>query len=384
MWNRLRLLGLAVLCLSAVLALSACGGGDDTTSGGTSAETTEAESEAESEAGGEEAGGGEEAAAEIPPFESVEEEAAESYPEPKPGKFSLAYMNPAAGNEFLKTLGTAMKLEVEKLGGTYSEVAAKGDPNEQVSQMDQLLAQGVEGIAVFALDPGALAPEVEKAKKQGVKLVTIDLNLQETGLKGLAGYESQVWQRRDYAAYLTAKYMAEHLEPGAETGTIEFAIKVPSIVFSIERDVYWAEKMGLKNVGSSANKTDDIAGGEPAMTELLNQHPDIKGVMAYNDPSAIGAYAAARSAGVTDIIFGGENGGSEAFSAIEGGRQSFSIKLDVPSMGKGFAWGLYDLLQGTKVPPTVIAGEPVLIDEENVEEVPEWDETLEEEYGSSE
>ena len=27
MWNRLRLLGLAVLCLSAVLALSACGGG---------------------------------------------------------------------------------------------------------------------------------------------------------------------------------------------------------------------------------------------------------------------------------------------------------------------------------------------------------------------
>lgn len=381
MWNRQAgFLGVAVLCLVAVLALSACGGGDDTTSGGGS-EATEAETEAGG--GGEEEAGGEEASVTIPPFKSVEEEAATSYPEPKKGDFKIAYMNPSPGNEFLKTLGNATKLEVEKLGGSYSEVTAK-EPNEQVTQMDQLLAQGVEGIAVFALDPKALAPEVEKAKKQGVKLVTIDFNLAETGLKGLAGYESQVWQRRDYAAYLTAKYMAENLEPGSETGTIEFAIKVPSIVFSIERDVYWAEKMGLKNVGSSANKTDDIAGGEPAMTELLNQHPDIKGVMAYNDPSAIGAYAAARSAGVTDILFGGENGGSEAVSAIEGGRQTFSILLDVPSMGKGFAWGLYDLLQGTKVPPTVIAGEPVLLDEENVAEVPTWDETLEQEYGKSE
>jgi ribose transport system substrate-binding protein len=380
MWDRnAGLLGLAVLCLVTVLALSACGGGDDTTSGGGTEEATEAETGG----GGEETGGEEEASAEIPPFDSVELEAAKSYPEPEKGDFKLAYMNPSSGNEFLKTLGTAMKLETEKLGGSYSEVAAK-EPNEQVTQMDQLLAQGVEGIAVFALDPKSLAPEVEKAKKQGVKLVTIDFNLEENSLKGLAGYESQILQRRDYAAYLSAKYMAENLEPGAETGTIEFAIKVPSIVFSIERDVYWAEKMGLKNVGSVANKTDDIAGGEPAMTQLLNENPEIKGVMAYNDPSAIGAYAAARSAGVTDIIFGGENGGSEAFSAIEGGRQTFSIKLDVPSMGKSWAWGLYDLLQGTKVPPTVIAGEPVLVDEENVDEVSEWDEELEEEYGSSE
>jgi len=380
MWDRGRWLGLAVLCLVAVLALSACGGGDDTTSGGGATGATEAET-----GGGEEAGGGgeEEAAAEIPPFESVELEAAKSYPEPEKGNFKIAYMNPSPGNDFLKTLGDATKLETEKLGGTYTEVTAK-EPNEQVTQMEQLLAQGVEGIAVFALDPKALAPVVQKAKKQGVKLVTIDFNLEENSLEGLAGYESQVLQRRDYAAYLTAKYMAEHLEPGAETGTIEFAIKVPSIVFSIERDVYWAEKMGLKNVGSAANKTDDIAGGEPAMTELLNQHPDIKGVMAYNDPSAIGAYSAARSAGVTDIIFGGENGGSEAVTAIEGGRQTFSILLDVPSMGKDFAWGLYNLLQGKKVPPTVIAGEPILLDEENVDEVPTWDETLEEEYGASE
>ncbi len=380
MWNRSRLMGLAVVCLLFALVFAACGGGGSSTSSETGSETSESAETGES---GGEAEEGEGASVSIPPFKSVEEEAAPSYPEPKPGKFKLAYMNPSPGNEFLKTLGTSMKLETEKLGGSYIEVAAK-EPNEQVTQMDQLLAQGVEGIAVFALDPKSLAPEVEKAKKQGVKLVTIDYNLQENGLKGLEGYESQILQRRDYASYLTAKYMAEHLEPGAEVGTIEFAIKVPSIVFTIERDEYWAEKMGLKNVGSAVNKTDDVAGGEPAMTELLNAHPDIKGVMAYNDPSAIGAYAAARSAGKTDLILGGENGGTEAKAAVEGGRETFSIFLDTVSMGKAWAWGLYDILQGTKVPPTVLSGEPKLVDEENVAETPTPAEQLEEEFGTSE
>lgn len=367
--NRGRLLGLLVLCLLISLTIAACGGGGSSTSGG------------ESKPSSNEEGG--ETAANIPPFEGVEDEAAESYPKPKAGKHSLAFMNPQPGNEFLATLGTAMKLETEKLGGTYTEVTAK-EPNEQVTQMAQLVAQGVEGIAVFALDPRSLAPEVEKAKQAGVKLTTIDLNLEENGLKGLMGYESQILQRRDIANYLAAKYMAENLEPGAEVGGIDFAIKVPSIVYAIERAQYWSEKMGLTWVGVTSNKTDDVAGGEPAGTQLLNEHSGIKGVIAYNDPSAEGAYAAARSAGNTEVIFGGENGGSEARQAIENERQTFSVILDPPSMGKDFAWGLYDLLDGMKVPPTVLPKEPVLATKENVAEIPTWDEELEQEYGKSE
>jgi ribose transport system substrate-binding protein len=383
--NRGRLLTLLVLGLLVSLAVSACGGGGSSSSSEAEPAPTEETSggeEAAEEGGGEEEEGGE-TAANIPPFEGVEDEAAENYPEPKPGKISLAYMNPQGGNEFLKTLGNAMKLETEKLGGTYTEVTAK-EPNEQVTQMSQLVAQGVEGIAVFPLDPASLAPQVEQAKKAGVKLVTIDLNLEEDGLKGLLGYESQILQRRDIGAYLGAKYMAETLEPGAEVGGIEFGIKVPSIVYAVERAQYWAEKMGLKWVGNTVNKTDDVAGGEPAGTQLLNEHSDIKGVMAYNDPSAEGAYAAARSAGITDVIFGGFNGGSEARQAIENERQTFSIVLDPPSMGKEWAWGLYDLVQGTKVPPTVLPKEPILATAENVAEIPTWDEELEKEYGKSE
>jgi ribose transport system substrate-binding protein len=381
-FKRSRLLGLLALCLLLSLAIAACGGGSSSSSSSESEPTTSEETSGGEEATEEESGG-EESSAKIPPFEGVEEEAAKSYPEPKEGSHSLAFMNPSPGNEFLKTLGNAMKLETEKLGGSYTEVTAK-EPNEQVTQLAQLVAQGVEGVAVFALDPESLAPQVEKAKAAGVKLTTIDLNLKENGLSGLMGYESQVLQRRDYGNYLAAKYMAENLEPGAEVGGIEFAIKVPSIVYAIEQAQYWSEKMGLEWVGTSENKTDDVAGGEPAGTQLLNEHSGIKGVIAYNDPSAEGAYAAARSAGNTEVIFGGENGGSEARQAIENERQTFSVILDPPSMGKDFAWGLYDLVDGTKVPPTVLAKEPILATKENLAEIPTWDEELEKEYGKSE
>ena len=180
-----------------------------------------------------------------------------------------------------------------------------------------------------------------------------------------------------------AEEMAKLVGSGASVGTIDFAIKVPSIVFSIDQDVAWAKKFGLKIAGNASNPSDDIAGGEKAMTSLLGKYPSIKGVMAYNDPSAIGAYSAARSQGITGLALAGENGGSDALGAIKAGRETFTIKLDDPSMGKSFAWGLYDLSEGVKIPTTIKAGPPVLVNKDNVDSIVPWETQLKQEYPGS-
>jgi ribose transport system substrate-binding protein len=359
---RVGLCPVVALCALA-LTLGACGDDDDDGGGGGS--------------GG---GGGAAAPAEVAFEGSLELDVPEGYDEPKPGNLRLGFLNPLGANEFLNTLGRAMQLETEKLGGELVELDAKGDVNTQVSQFNQLIAQRLDGIAVFALDPGAVAPAVKRAKAAGIPLITIDLNFEDT--KDLGGFDSQVWQRRDEAAYIGAQEMARQVGEGADVATIDFAVKVPSIVFSIERGTFWAEKFGLNVVGNASNPSDDIAGGEKAMTELLGNFPDITGVIGYNDPSAIGAASAARAQGKTDLVFGGQNGGSDALEALKAGRLSYSVKLDPPSMGKAFAWGLYNLEQGNKVPKTVKAGEPELVTEENVDQVQSWDEELEETYGN--
>jgi ribose transport system substrate-binding protein len=352
----------AAVFAALVVTLSACGGDNNSSSSGSKSSGSGAST----------------APAANVKFESTETTVPEGYAQPKPGKFHLAYLNPVGGNEFLHTLGEAMRLETKKLGGTYTELDAKGDVNTQVGQFDQLIAQKVDGIAVFALDPGSVAPAVKKAKRAGIKLVTIDLDFSAN--PNLQGFDTQVLQRRDEAAYLGAQQMSKSAGSGASVGTVDFAVKVPSIVYSIDRGKFWAQKFGLKIAGNASNPSDDIAGGEKAMTTLLGKFPDIKGVIAYNDPSAIGAASAARSQGKRDLTLGGQNGGSDGLEAIKAGRESYTMKLDSPSMGKEFAWALYDLKQGTKVPTSVKAGAPQLVTKDNVGSVKTWDQVLKAEY----
>ena len=177
----------------------------------------------------------------------------------------------------------------------------------------------------------------------------IDLTFEST--EDIGDFDSQIWQRRDEAAFLGRSRWPRLVDPGSSVATIDFIVAVPSIVFSVERAGYWADQFGLEVAGNATNESDDIAGGETAMTEILANFPDISGVIGYNDPSAIGAAAAARAQGQQDLVFGGQNGGSDAFEAIRADRLSYSAKLDPPSMGKFAAWGLGNLLQGNEVPP---------------------------------
>jgi ribose transport system substrate-binding protein len=353
-----------LVVVALALGVAACGGDDDESAA--PAETTS----------------GETAEAEAVEFTgSLEADVPVGYEEPESGDYRLAYLNPLGGNEFLDTLGRAMELETEKLGGSFVELDAKGDVDTQVSQFQQVVGQDVDGIFVFALDPGSVQPALERAKSANIPVVTIDLNFEST--EDIGDFDSQIWQRRDEAAYLGAQEMASRLEGDGSVATIDFAVQVPSIVFSIERAVHWAEQFGLTVEGNATNPTDDIAGGEIAMTEILGNFSGIEGVIGYNDPSAIGAAAAARAQGQQDLVFGGQNGGSDAFEAIRAERLSYTAKLDPPSMGKFAAWGLYNLLEGNEVPKTVKAEEPVIVTSDNVDSEPTWEEQLEEEYGES-
>ena len=310
------------------------------------------------------------AIAATPTFKSNESTLPVGYSKPtKNQKLRLAYLNPFGGNEFLDAMGAAMKKATTKLGGTLTILDGKGDVNTQVSQLEQLTAQKVDGIFVFALDPNSMKPALAKAHDAGIKLISIDENFAGNDI---GVYDSQIMQRRDEAAYLGAKHMASLIGAGSSFATMDFAIAVPSIVYSIVRGKKWATDFGLKFAGNASNPSDDIAGGTTAGTQILSNFPDIKGIIAYNDPSAIGASSAAKAANVTGVTMGGQNGGSDARAGITSGNLSYTLQLAAPSMGQFAAWGLYNAKQGKKLPKTVRAKAPVLVTSANIGKVPAW------------
>lgn len=345
--------------LAAIAMLAAACGGSSGSSSASSAAPAPAESSAAASAP---------AAAEVV-FESRESSIPVGFEQPEAGSLKLAYLNPVGGNEFLDTLGASMTKAAEALGGTVTVFDGKGSVDEQVGQLEQVVAQGYDGAFVFALDPNAMKPALAKAKEAGIALISIDENFESDEI---GDYDSQILQRRDEAAFLGAQQMASIVGSGASVGTIDFAIAVPSIVYSITQAKFWAEAFGLSVAGNASNQSDDIAGGEAAATELLANFPDIAGVIAYNDPSAIGASAAARSQGKEGLAFGGQNGGSDALEAVKGGRINYTIQLDAPSMGQMAAWGIYNVKQGKQVPKTVKAGDPKLVTTENAADAMTW------------
>ena len=170
---RRRRSALLLLALLAALALlvAACGGDD---SDGGSSEPADAPAEpADAPAEPAESGG-------VSFSGSIEDEVPVGYDEPEPGEFTLGYLNPLQANEFLNTMGRAMRLETERLGGELVELDAQLDVDTQVSQFDQLIAQEVDGIFVFPLDPGSVQPAVERAKEAGIAVITIDLNFESS------------------------------------------------------------------------------------------------------------------------------------------------------------------------------------------------------------
>jgi erythritol transport system substrate-binding protein len=62
------------------------------------------------------------------------------------------------------------------------------------------------------------------------------------------------------------------------------------------------------------------------MQTLLAAHPDITGVIAGNDPMALGAIAALKEAGKLDsVVVGGFDGSPDAAVAVEDGSLAYSV-----------------------------------------------------------
>jgi ABC-type sugar transport system substrate-binding protein len=347
---RRRLLRLILVPLAAGLLLAAGCGDDEDASGGGGSKAADAE------------------APDVPFANSPENGVADTLPEPKPAKLRIGLVNPNRATEVLTNIFDAAKADIEELGGEAIEYDAKLNPDAQVSQLQQLINQDVDAIAFVPIaPPELLGPVIKQAGQKKIPVVALEAL---PGKKGpLPGFAIDLWQRRDYMVYLQVKAARAELGAGAKVGQIGFAVPAPVFEFSEPRTEYWARQFDLEIVDKVESPNDTVEGGQRSATELLTKHPDIEGILGYNDEPAIGAALAARAAGRDDLKTFGINGSSLGRSSIESGRLTASVFFDPEAYGSQVATATYDAAQGAKLPPEVLVGEPVIITKDNVDEI---------------
>ena len=289
----------------------------------------------------------------------------------KPGTAcKIGFQNPVAANE---TLSYLQKGVIKQAAAFKCKVIALDDKlsaDKQVSNMQQLLAQKVNAIIFYPLDPKAVGPVLKQAKAQGVPVLAIDATFGSTKLPA-PGITTQVWQGRDIQAFLQAGAMAK-ANPGGTIGLIGIGFPVPALKYLTAREAFYAKQNGLKVAGTQDNPSDDVTGGEKAGNGLLQRYSDVSGAITYNDPSAIGIATAARGLGKKLVVVG-NNGSSDGINAVKDGRLAATVQVDPVGWGSQLVLASYSLITKQNLPlPKIIVRPSTLITKANLNSVPTW------------
>jgi ribose transport system substrate-binding protein len=217
-------------------------------------------------------------------------------------------------NPFFKLIANVMKDEAAKHG--YQLVAQNGanDAATQNSQLNDFVAQRYDAIFLNPADSEAASEGVKRAHAAGIPVFTFDVQVTDEEAQRMV--VSHIGSDNYQGGQLAAESMMKAL---SNTGQIAI-ITYPEITSCILRRNGFIDK--LKEQLTQIEIVTELSGrgnredGYAVATDILQAHPEIVGIFAVNDPSALGAFAAVKKAGretnITIIGFDASPAGKQA------------------------------------------------------------------------
>lgn len=231
---------------------------------------------------------------------------------------TIGYSSLMIKNPFFKTIADTLTREAAKHGYTVNVQDSDSDVNVQAKHVDSFIAQNVAAIVLSPADRIAIGPAIRRANEAGIPVFTCDLecvadDVEITGHVGTDNYQG---------GRLAGVAMAEALgEEGGKVLVVHYK-QANSCVLRVQG---FTDEVNEYNNNHDTGKLEIVAelegggsqdGGLSATADAVQAHPDIRGIFAINDPSAIGAWTALSQARKQDSIkvigFDGQKMGKEA------------------------------------------------------------------------
>lgn len=186
---------------------------------------------------------------------------------------------------------------------------------KQIAQLDDFIEKQVDIIFVAASETEAIAPFVERARRRGIIVVAVDIES--------AGADIIVTSDNTQAGRLTCHYLAQHIHQRGKVAII-IGQRISSTLNRINGcKQALTDYPDITLVSETHNSSGTFSGGLESMTYLMVEHPDIKGVFAINDPSALGAVEATIQQGRQDIDIVAVDGSPEFLSQLKNQQTNF-------------------------------------------------------------
>jgi ribose transport system substrate-binding protein len=274
-------------------------------------------------------------------------------------KVGITFMT--TNNPFFVAMLDAVREEVEgKLGGELIVSDGQFNVAKQLSDVEDMIVQGIDLLLFNAVDSDAAEPAVVMAKEAGVPVVCLDVDA--------AGPRDMFIGSDNYqAGVLCGEYTARRLNGKGKVVIIN-GTPITSVRNRYRgfKDVI-SRYPGIEVVAEQNGET-NLTKSLEVMENVLQSQPEIDAVFGINDPTALGILAAVESAGREDEMFiTGVDGSPDGVQAILDGTAMVATAAQNPArIGRlGVEYGL-KILDGDEV-PDILPVEVELITIENAE-----------------
>ncbi len=241
----------------------------------------------------------------------------------------IAIIVPSPENPFFKALADAAEEKAKSLGYETLILVHNDDPVKQAQLFESAIARKAAAIVCDNAGADATVAAVKKAKAANIPSFLVDREINSTG-----DAVTQIVSNNYQGAVLGAEEFVRLM--GEKGDYVELLGKETDTNAHIRSKGYndtISQYPDLKKVAQqSANWSQTEAFQK--MQTIIQQFPNIKGVISGNDTMALGAYSALKAAGKGNVIVVGFDGSPDVAESVKAGEIKATVLQPVVQLSQ--------------------------------------------------
>ncbi|MBI4657352.1 MAG: substrate-binding domain-containing protein [Verrucomicrobia bacterium] len=226
-------------------------------------------------------------------------------------------------NPFFKEIAEKMSEEARKHGYGVLVVSGEFDVAKQHNQVKDFIVKKVVAIALTPCDSKAIGAAIQEANQSGIPVFTADIACLAPGAKVVSHIATDNYSGGKEAGIAMIEALGES---GGKIAILDHKV-VESCILRVQGFKEAIESHNRNRAAGRIQIVTELPGGGVkdqafrVTEDLLQAHPDLAGIFAINDPSALGARAALEKTGkANQVKIVGFDGQPEGKQAIKDGK----------------------------------------------------------------
>jgi ribose transport system substrate-binding protein len=234
---------------------------------------------------------------------------------------------------------------------SFEGPATESDIEAQVTMLTNALGRQPDVIGFAALDSRAAAPLLQQAQSRDIPVIAFDSGVDSPIPLTTAATDNKA------AAAEAAKHMAEAL---GGTGKVGLVVHDQTSRTGQDRRDGFLEWMRTNAPGIQVLDP-QYGGGDQAKSAditkaIIAANPDLKGIYAANEGSAIGVLRGVAESGTSGLTVIGFDSGTGQIEAIRNGQMLGAVTQDPIGMGEQLVDAAVKAIRGEQLPPVIATG----------------------------